>query len=75
MHGEILFTEFTDERPHILKKEIDRYLDEILMERDNNENKVAQYWRSKQYDYKLISQMARDFLAIPATSAPSERVF
>jgi hypothetical protein len=45
------------------------------MERDNNEKAVAHYWKSKQYDYQLISQMARDFLAIPATSAPSERVF
>jgi hypothetical protein len=70
-----LFYGFTDKRPYILKKEIDRYLDEILMERDNNENKVAYYWKSKQYDYQIISQMARDFLAIPATSAPSERVF
>jgi hypothetical protein len=69
------FYGFTDERPHILKKEIDRYLDEILMERDDDENKVAHYWRSKEYDYELISQMARDFLAIPATSASSERVF
>ena len=41
------------------------------MERDNNENKVAHYRKSKQYDYQIISQMARNFLAIPATSAPS----
>lgn len=68
------FHGFIDERPHTLK-EIDRYLDEILMERDNDENKVAYYWRSKQYDYEIVRQMARDFLAIPATSAPAEGVF
>lgn len=36
---------------------------------------VLKYWAAKQYEYPIISQMARDYLAIPATSAPSERVF
>jgi hypothetical protein len=45
------------------------------MERDDDENKIAHYWRSKQYDYELISQMARDSLAIPATSTSSKHVF
>jgi hypothetical protein len=51
-----LFYGLTDERPHILKKEIDRCLDETLMERDNNETAVAHYWKSKQYDYQHISR-------------------
>jgi hypothetical protein len=28
-------------------REIDQYLEEILMEHYDNENKVAYYWRSK----------------------------
>jgi hypothetical protein len=31
--------------------------------------------QSKAYEFPIITQIARDYLAIPATSAPSERVF
>ncbi len=30
---------------------------------------------SKAYEFPIICQIARDYLAIPATSAPSERTF
>jgi hypothetical protein len=33
------------------------------------------YWKAKQYDFPILAAMARDYLAIPATSAPSECVF
>ena len=33
------------------------------------------FWLSKGYDFKIIVQIVRDYLAIPATSAASERVF
>ena len=36
---------------------------------------ILQYWQSKQFEYPVLSQMARDYLAFPATSAASERVF
>ena len=36
---------------------------------------VLKYWRSKMSIYPSLAAMARCFLAIPATSAPSERVF
>jgi len=36
---------------------------------------IYQYWKSKQYDFPIISRIARDFLAIPATLAPLECVF
>jgi len=31
--------------------------------------------QSKAYKFPIITQIVRDYLAIPATSAPSERVF
>jgi hypothetical protein len=34
---------------------------------------ILKYWAAKQYQYPIIATIARDHLAIPATSAPSER--
>jgi len=36
---------------------------------------VQEYWQRKGFEYPILSRMARDFLCIPATLAPSERVF
>ena len=36
---------------------------------------ILKYWQSKQCQYPLIASIAKDHLAIPATSADSERVF
>ena len=33
------------------------------------------YWASKEYEFPIVAQIARDHLAIPATSAASESVF
>jgi hypothetical protein len=32
-------------------------------------------WKSNRYTYPILSAMARDFLAIQASSVPSERAF
>jgi hypothetical protein len=40
--------------------------------RDTN---ILQYWASKEYKFSTIAYIARDHLAIPATSASSECVF
>ena len=36
---------------------------------------IFRYWASKEYKFPIIARMARDHLAIPATSAASECVF
>jgi hypothetical protein len=52
--------------------ELEQYLSQ---ERVPREVDIYQFWKSKQYDFPIIACIARDFLAIPATSAPSECVF
>jgi hypothetical protein len=42
------------------------------MKRDTN---ILRYWASKEYEFPIIARIARDHLAIPATSAASECVF
>ena len=45
---------------------------QLVMPRDTN---VYQYQKAKQYEFPIISKIARDYLAIPTTLAPSECVF
>ena len=52
--------------------ELTRYLKLPVMERETN---IYHYWQAKQYEFPIISKIAADFLAIPATLAPSECVF
>lgn len=51
---------------------LERYLGQERLPRDTD---IYQYWKAKQYDYLVIARIAKDYLPIPATSAPSERVF
>ena len=36
---------------------------------------ILRYWASQEYEFPIIARIARDHLAIPATSAASECVF
>ncbi|KFY05160.1 hypothetical protein V491_09190 [Pseudogymnoascus sp. VKM F-3775] len=47
----------------------------MLEPRPGEHTDIFKYWSAKQYQYPIVAQVARDHLAIPATSAPSERVF
>ena len=55
--------------------EVDRWFAEPLLNRKASPEEQQAYMQSKVYDFPIITQMARDFQAIPATSAPSERIF
>jgi hAT family C-terminal dimerisation region len=39
------------------------------------ETNIYHYWKAKQFDFLIISKIARDFLAISATSALLKIVF
>ena len=51
---------------------LQRYLSQERLPRDTD---LYQYWKAKQYDYPVIARIAKDYLPIPATLAPSECVF
>jgi hypothetical protein len=72
--GELSDAELYQNGPLELDTEIEltRYLKLPAMPRETN---IYHYWKAKQYDFPIISRIAKDFLAIPATSAPSECVF
>jgi hypothetical protein len=46
-----------------------------LKKDDESFNNPLDWWRLKEQQYPLLAAMARKVIAIPATSAPSERVF
>jgi hypothetical protein len=52
--------------------EFTRYLKLLVMLRETN---IYHFWKAKQFEFPIISKIAGDFLAIPATSAPSKCVF
>jgi hypothetical protein len=55
-----------------LNSEIRDYLNANV---EASQTDVLEYWRIKTSIYPSLAGMARCYLAIPATSAPSERVF
>ncbi|KAI7966372.1 hypothetical protein MJO29_002120 [Puccinia striiformis f. sp. tritici] len=65
---------FTKKRQQIgsLNDEIDCYLSSETEERPCN---PLHYWKSKSEHFPSLANMARTFLAVPASSAPSERAF
>jgi hypothetical protein len=58
--------------PSIEEVEWRRWFKENGVDRDTN---ILKYWQAKQYQYPVISRIAQDYLAIPASSAASERIF
>lgn len=61
---------FKHRKPILQEVEWRRWLNEPGVDKPNTD--VLKYWQAKQYQYPIIAQIARDYLAIPATSAASE---
>jgi hAT family C-terminal dimerisation region len=54
--------------------EIDRYLEDPCAAEVPDFDVLA-WWKAHEADYPILAMMARDLLAIPASSVPSERAF
>jgi len=54
------------------RSEVDRYLDEPGIDVEDN---ALEWWRFHAKAYPTLANMARVYLAVPASSAPSERSF
>lgn len=55
-----------------IKGELSAYL---LSPETDADSDPLQWWRLHEADFPRLSQMAKKYLSIPATSAPSERIF
>jgi hypothetical protein len=58
-----------------LNSEIVRWLGEECLPENSTPEQVKDYIQNKAFDFPIITTIARDYLSIPATSAPSERAF
>jgi zinc finger BED domain-containing protein 1 (E3 SUMO-protein ligase ZBED1) len=56
------------------KDELTRY-NEIPTQKINIKSDPFEWWRIHSLQFPILASMARDYLAIPATSVPSERLF
>jgi hypothetical protein len=54
------------------QSELERYLSTPMVDGDM---KILEWWRLHAKQYPCLARIARDYLAIPATSVPAERVF
>ena len=59
-------------RPNSLSVEIDRYKSESAILYNSN---PLEWWKVNEYAYPNLARLARVYLAIPASSASSERIF
>jgi hypothetical protein len=54
------------------ENELDRYLEASTI---SSHADILEWWKQNAHEYPCLARIARDYLAIPATSAPAERVF
>jgi hAT family C-terminal dimerisation region len=58
-----------------LVQEEDEFEKYLSAQADDDDTNVLEWWRLHAGSYPYLARVARDYLAIPATSVPAERVF
>ncbi|GFZ00850.1 hypothetical protein Acr_14g0004850 [Actinidia rufa] len=56
------------------KSEVDKYLEETI-EKDTDDFEILGWWKINSSKYRILSQIARDVLAIPVSTVASESAF
>ncbi|BAH91946.1 Os02g0828533, partial [Oryza sativa Japonica Group] len=66
-----------DQSKSKVKTELTRYLEDIPQENDfpDDDFDILQWWRVNSCKYPILSRMALDLLAVPASSVASESAF
>lgn len=54
---------------------IEQLVEYLSKPRAASSEDILEWWRTHETEYAVLSKMARDFLSIPATSVPAERLF
>ena len=57
------------------KSELDRYLLESSEDHDVEDFNILMWWKMNSFRYRVLSQIARDVLAIPISTVASESAF
>jgi hypothetical protein len=69
---EDIFAKLNASDDQIEEDEVSRYLNEVRVDPTTD---VLQWWKSNAHRYPVLSKMARDVLAMPASSVASEAAF
>jgi len=70
--GDYTTNESEDSEADPILKEVESYIKEKPIDREES---PLVWWKQNQYKFPMISVVAKQFLSIPVTSTPAERVF
>ena len=68
---DIIYSQDEELPGNFVESEVNRYFSEIA----ERKTSPLSWWKERQNSYPILAQLARKYLAIPASSVPSERIF